>query len=69
MHENEEGDAAHQTSSKDIVVGEDLATWSIADLKQRLIALAQESNRVEEAIKQKQNQALAAESLFQSETK
>lgn len=49
-----------------ITVGEDLANLSVNDLLEREKALLEEIERVKKAVKDKQRQASAAASLFDS---
>ncbi len=56
-------------SQTEMVIGQDLSAFSIADLEALLRALNEEIERVNETIRTKQTQASQAESLFKSDTK
>lgn len=55
-------------ADRQIIIGEDLAHLSLEDLSDRLAEVRQEINRIEMAIKAKQQQASLADDLFKSDT-
>ncbi len=57
-----------KSSQAQMVVGQDLSAFSIAELEDLAKALSKEIERVNETIGKKQSQASQAEGLFKSDT-
>ena len=66
---SEEEWEAQNSSQAEMVIGQDLSAFSIAELESLLTLLNKEIERVNETISKKQSQASQAEGLFKSDTK